>query len=200
MGSPWRDKISLAILDLQEKGEIQMLYDKWWKNPDDTCIREDKTKMSKVNALGVDNIGGVFVVLLCGLALAVLIAIIEFCQNSKKSNVPGGVRQSMCSEMTEELCYALRCHGSSQQRPSLKRECPKCSRSTSAQSHMAETTFMSPGNVRKSSTVDISPTSRRSSLNLNVPSIVEFHPQRTSSVRQYAHPRTIKYPNVDDFD
>jgi len=30
-GSPWRDKISLAILELQEKGDIQMLYDKWWK-------------------------------------------------------------------------------------------------------------------------------------------------------------------------
>ncbi|KAH9630559.1 hypothetical protein HF086_016063 [Spodoptera exigua] len=31
-GSPWRDKISLAILELQEKGVIQILYDKWWKN------------------------------------------------------------------------------------------------------------------------------------------------------------------------
>jgi len=56
-GSPWRDKISLAILELQEKGEIQMLYDKWWKNPGDTCTRNDKGKESKANALGVDNIG-----------------------------------------------------------------------------------------------------------------------------------------------
>lgn len=31
-GSIWRDKISLAILELQEKGTIQILYDKWWKN------------------------------------------------------------------------------------------------------------------------------------------------------------------------
>ncbi|XP_075223927.1 glutamate receptor ionotropic, kainate glr-3-like [Lycorma delicatula] len=43
-GSPWRDKISLAILELQEKGEIQMLYDKWWKNPGDTCTRNEKRK------------------------------------------------------------------------------------------------------------------------------------------------------------
>lgn len=57
MGSPWRDKISLAILELQEKGEIQMLYDKWWKNAGETCIRKDKSKESKANALGVDNIG-----------------------------------------------------------------------------------------------------------------------------------------------
>nr|QHN69190.1 ionotropic receptor 9 [Sirex nitobei] len=85
MGSPWRDKISLAILELQEKGEIQMLYDKWWKSPDDTCMRTEKGKESKANALGADNIGGVFVVLLCGLAFAVLVAIFEFCYNSKRN-------------------------------------------------------------------------------------------------------------------
>lgn len=56
-GSPWRDKISLAILELQEKGEIQMLYDTWWKSPGDTCMRTEKGKESKANALGVDNIG-----------------------------------------------------------------------------------------------------------------------------------------------
>lgn len=56
-GSPWRDKISLAILELQEKGEIQILYDKWWKSPGDTCMRTEKGKENKANALGVANIG-----------------------------------------------------------------------------------------------------------------------------------------------
>lgn len=56
-GSPWRDKISLAILELQEKGIIQILYDKWWKNTGDVCNRDDKSKESKANALGVENIG-----------------------------------------------------------------------------------------------------------------------------------------------
>lgn len=56
-GSPWRDKISLAILELQEKGVIQILYDKWWKNTGDVCNRDDKNKESKANALGVENIG-----------------------------------------------------------------------------------------------------------------------------------------------
>ena len=58
-GSPWRDKISLAILELQEKGEIQMLYDKWWKSPSDTCMRTEKGKENKANALGVSNIGAI---------------------------------------------------------------------------------------------------------------------------------------------
>lgn len=56
-GSQWRDKISLAILELQEKGVIQILYDKWWKNTGDVCNRDDKSKESKANALGVENIG-----------------------------------------------------------------------------------------------------------------------------------------------
>uniref|UniRef100_A0A1A9V1S3 Ionotropic glutamate receptor C-terminal domain-containing protein n=1 Tax=Glossina austeni TaxID=7395 RepID=A0A1A9V1S3_GLOAU len=56
-GSPWRDKISLAILELQEKGDIQMLYDKWWKSVGETCFPRSNTKQSKANALGFDNIG-----------------------------------------------------------------------------------------------------------------------------------------------
>ncbi|XP_070074168.1 glutamate receptor ionotropic, kainate 2 isoform X3 [Drosophila takahashii] len=56
-GSPWRDKISLAILELQEKGDIQMLYDKWWKNTDETCTRRSTSKQSKANALGLESIG-----------------------------------------------------------------------------------------------------------------------------------------------
>ncbi|XP_064537513.1 glutamate receptor ionotropic, kainate 2 isoform X3 [Drosophila montana] len=124
-GSPWRDKISLAILELQEKGIIQILYDKWWKNTGDVCNRDDKSKESKANALGVENIGGVFVVLLCGLALAVVVAIFEFCWNSKKNLHTDN--QSLCSEMAEELRFAMHCQGSkSKQRPALKRDCIKC--------------------------------------------------------------------------
>ena len=56
-GSPWRDKISLAILELQEKGVIQMLYNKWWKSSDEVCSRMEKDKDHKANTLGIDNIG-----------------------------------------------------------------------------------------------------------------------------------------------
>lgn len=56
-GSPWRDRISLAILELQEKGSIHLLYNKWWKDTGDVCNRDDKNKESKASALGVENIG-----------------------------------------------------------------------------------------------------------------------------------------------
>lgn len=44
--------------------------------------------------------------LLCGLALAILVAILEFCWNSKKNAQTD--RQSLCSEMAEELRFAMR--------------------------------------------------------------------------------------------
>lgn len=109
-GSPWRDKISLAILELQEKGVIQILYDKWWKNTGDVCNRDEKSKESKANALGVENIGGVFVVLVCGLALAILVAVLEFCWNSKKN-----AQSDRVSERSIEIialaipCFACMC-------------------------------------------------------------------------------------------
>ncbi|TMW47299.1 hypothetical protein DOY81_007619 [Sarcophaga bullata] len=107
-GSPWRDKISLAILELQEKGDIQMLYDKWWKSTGETCVRNRNNKISKANALGLDNIGknrslrkaiakmsrylmftllyfkgGVFVVLIVGILFSICVAMFEFWQHYK---------------------------------------------------------------------------------------------------------------------
>ncbi|OWR42584.1 glutamate receptor ionotropic kainate 2 like protein [Danaus plexippus plexippus] len=122
-GSPWRDKISLAILELQEKGVIQILYDKWWKNTGDVCNRDGKD--SKANPLGVQNIGGVFVTLLCGLVLAIVVAILEFCWNTKKNASQG--RQSLCSEMGQELSAALR-GGKSRAAP--RPCCTRCDRGT----------------------------------------------------------------------
>lgn len=69
------------------------------------------------------NIGGVFVVLLCGLALAVVVAILEFCWNSKQT-LKLAETQTLCSEMTEELRYATHCH-ESKQLQSLKRNSAK---------------------------------------------------------------------------
>lgn len=44
----------------------------------------------------MDFVGGVFVVLLCGLALAILVAILEFCWNSKKNAQTDRVSISAC--------------------------------------------------------------------------------------------------------
>ncbi len=77
IGSPWRDKISLAILEMQEFGVIQQERNKWWGSsvPDDPdqeyyCNIDYKKQDNLHTALGVANIGGIFVVLLVGLVLA----------------------------------------------------------------------------------------------------------------------------------
>ena len=85
-------------------------------------IFQDKSKDSKANPLSVKNIGGVFVVLLCGLALAIIVAVLEFCWNSKKNSQID--HQSLCSEMAEELRFAMRCRGS-RQKPALRRSCSR---------------------------------------------------------------------------
>ncbi|XP_030379400.1 glutamate receptor ionotropic, kainate 2 [Scaptodrosophila lebanonensis] len=120
-GSPWRDKISLAILELQEKGDIQMLYDKWWKNTDETCTRKSGKKQSKANALGLESIGGVFVVLIAGILVAIVVAFFEFWINFRNRTKT----RSLWLEMLEELRYALRCM-SKRQRPELSRCCSEC--------------------------------------------------------------------------
>ena len=72
----------MAVLNLQEDGKIQMLYNKWWKSTG-KCNKDDKN--SKANSLGVENVGGIFVVLLAGLTLSVFTAIIEFIVKSKRN-------------------------------------------------------------------------------------------------------------------
>jgi ionotropic glutamate receptor len=64
IGSPWRDKISLSILEMQELGVIQQERNKWWgqksKFDPDTenyCNDDYKKEDTKASALGVDNIG-----------------------------------------------------------------------------------------------------------------------------------------------
>ncbi|KAH8272441.1 hypothetical protein KR044_002068, partial [Drosophila immigrans] len=152
-GSPWRDKISLAILELQEKGDIQILYDKWWKNTDETCTRKSSNKHSKANALGLDSIGGVFVVLIAGILIAFIVAFFEFlinfryhanamrskhciCNknicNSKIAAIVEDAQEdyrsplrSLWVEIFEELRFAVWCTNK-RQKPELSTCCENC--------------------------------------------------------------------------
>ena len=79
-----------------------MLYDRWWKTDltsqrarmsggqfgveEQNCKKKRSGADNMANALGVVNIGGIFVVLLCGLAFAITIAIIEFCWKTSSLN------------------------------------------------------------------------------------------------------------------
>jgi ionotropic kainate glutamate receptor 2 len=70
--------LSDTILKLQDEGVIQKYYNKWWKEEANLkCDHEDKKKDSAAE-LGFANIGGIFVILACGLILSMVVAAVEF--------------------------------------------------------------------------------------------------------------------------
>lgn len=89
-GSPWRDQISNAILQLQENGELQVLYKKWWeiegKDPNQKCDQSDDKKKDSANELSLANVGGVFVVLAVGLILSFFVAFFEFIWKARQAS------------------------------------------------------------------------------------------------------------------
>ena len=97
----------MMSLSLQEKGVIQKYYNKWWKihghHSESVCKTKKKLdQMAMANALSVVNIGGIFVVLLCGLAFAVMVAIVEFCwSNQARDLVLVSSAQFLCNVFQE---------------------------------------------------------------------------------------------------
>ncbi|KAA0720855.1 Glutamate receptor ionotropic, kainate 2 [Triplophysa tibetana] len=102
MGSPYRDKITIAILQLQEEGKLHMMKEKWWRG--NGCPEEDNKEAS---ALGVQNIGGIFIVLAAGLVLSVFVAFGEVLYKSKQNAQIE--KRSFCSAMVEELRMSMKC-------------------------------------------------------------------------------------------
>uniref|UniRef100_A0AAR2JAC0 Glutamate receptor n=1 Tax=Pygocentrus nattereri TaxID=42514 RepID=A0AAR2JAC0_PYGNA len=90
MGSPYRDKITIAILQLQEEGKLHMMKEKWWRG--NGCPEEESKEAS---ALGVQNIGGIFIVLAAGLVLSVFVAVGEVLYKSKQNAQMEKVRECM---------------------------------------------------------------------------------------------------------
>ena len=85
-----------------------MLYNKWWTREKTSmdCPTKTMEDLSKASALNIVNIGGVFVVLLCGLAMAILVALIEsiFCFSKKelKAWYKGFKRDCPNAQLTKE--------------------------------------------------------------------------------------------------
>uniref|UniRef100_A0A8C7HI32 Glutamate receptor n=1 Tax=Oncorhynchus kisutch TaxID=8019 RepID=A0A8C7HI32_ONCKI len=73
VGSVYRDEFDLAILKLQEDNRLEILKRKWWDGG--KCPKEED---HRAKGLGMENIGGIFVVLVCGLLVAIFMAVLEF--------------------------------------------------------------------------------------------------------------------------
>lgn len=83
--SPWRTHISQAILKLQEEGKLRELKDRWWiENNGGELTCNDEEGGGDTPELGMDNVGGVFIVVGIGLFIAFIIGIIDFLWNIRQ--------------------------------------------------------------------------------------------------------------------
>ncbi|CAL8251202.1 unnamed protein product [Boreogadus saida] len=80
LGSPYRDKVTIAILSLLEDGRLHMLKEKWWSGAG--CQGEERRESGP---MGIQNLGGIFIVLACGLVLSVFVAVGEFVYKLRKT-------------------------------------------------------------------------------------------------------------------
>uniref|UniRef100_A0A8D2MYI3 Glutamate receptor n=1 Tax=Zonotrichia albicollis TaxID=44394 RepID=A0A8D2MYI3_ZONAL len=99
-GSPYRDKITIAILQLQEEDKLHVMKEKWWRG---NGCPEDENK--EASALGVQNIGGIFIVLAAGLVLSVFVAMVEFIYKLRKT----AEREQVLTDSPDSLLVSLPC-------------------------------------------------------------------------------------------
>lgn len=92
LGSPYRDEITLGVLHMQENNRLEILKRRWWEGG--KCPKEED---HRAKGLGMENIGGIFVVLICGLIIAVFVVIMEFVWSTRRSAETDEVRPHSCS-------------------------------------------------------------------------------------------------------
>lgn len=113
---PYRVLLSQAILQLQENGMLHMLKNRWWKEKHGVGSCGDDNKGGGVTELSLANVGGVFVVLVGGMAVATVLAVIESCASMPRRKFD---RNSRFEMMREDFKFAISC--SISQKPSRKR-------------------------------------------------------------------------------
>lgn len=94
VNSPYRTLISQAVLKLQEEGKLGPLKTKWWieKNGGEGKCAADAEGGGDTPELGLDNVGGVFLVLGAGLFVAIIVGIIDFMWNVRSMAIEEKVK------------------------------------------------------------------------------------------------------------
>ncbi|XP_058982073.1 glutamate receptor ionotropic, kainate 2 [Musca domestica] len=107
LGADYRTNLSVSILKLSETNELYKLKKKWWKNHNVTC-EDDETDPQAVDGdeLSLIELGGVFLVLVGGIVVAIIIGILEFLWNVQKVAVREKVTPG--EAFKAELIFALK--------------------------------------------------------------------------------------------
>lgn len=70
----------MAILSLIESGKLSELFNKWWHNQAQCSVTKPAYEIYSFNdGLELNNLAGIFFVLIVGLILSLFVATIEFC-------------------------------------------------------------------------------------------------------------------------
>ncbi|XP_043641530.1 glutamate receptor ionotropic, kainate 2 [Drosophila teissieri] len=103
LGSDYRTNLSVSILQLSERGDLQKMKNKWWKNHNVTC---DTYHEVDGDELSIVELGGVFLVLAGGVLTGVILGIFEFLWNVQ--NVAVEERVTPWQAFKAELTFALK--------------------------------------------------------------------------------------------
>uniref|UniRef100_A0A8C2G5B6 Glutamate receptor n=1 Tax=Cyprinus carpio TaxID=7962 RepID=A0A8C2G5B6_CYPCA len=99
-GSPYRDKITIAILSILEDGRLHMLKEKWWSGS--SCLEDERYE---TGPMGIQNLGGIFIVLASGLVLSVFVAIGEFIYKLRKNAEREQCKSTLKNGIKKKKCY-----------------------------------------------------------------------------------------------
>uniref|UniRef100_A0A2H1W6P8 SFRICE_012305 n=1 Tax=Spodoptera frugiperda TaxID=7108 RepID=A0A2H1W6P8_SPOFR len=104
--SSYRTAVDNALLKLAESGKLVEIKNRWWKAPpENACVSEEAAEEGAAGELGVENVGGVFVVLACGCSAATAMGIFEFLWNVREVAIEQKMTQS--EALWAELTFAL---------------------------------------------------------------------------------------------
>ncbi|KAI5721657.1 hypothetical protein M8J77_023545 [Diaphorina citri] len=106
----FRDKLNYYVLTLQERGKLEALKNKWWKEKGAGTCHAEESGDGDTEGLTLANVGGVFVVLVLGIFFSIFVAFIEMFYNLWSTAHKKKV--SFKKEFLEEWSFISRCHGS----------------------------------------------------------------------------------------
>ncbi|XP_076658018.1 glutamate receptor ionotropic, kainate 2 isoform X2 [Halictus rubicundus] len=105
--SPYRHPLNAAVLKLQQSGMITELKKKWWTEKRGGGKCQDEGGGSQADELGLDNVGGVFLVLSVGVAMSFFYTLLElFCEvaaTCRRENL------SFKEELLAEFKFIIKC-------------------------------------------------------------------------------------------
>ncbi|PSN42074.1 hypothetical protein C0J52_16393 [Blattella germanica] len=109
--STYRNQLSTAVLKLQESGKLSKMKIRWWKEERGGGKCSDSGGSGNPSPLNLQNVGGVFVVLVAGTFGACFVALFELICHVRETAKQEKV--SFREVLAAEWKFIARCHGSS---------------------------------------------------------------------------------------